>query len=113
MLTNSEFPKLKELGILDSEIQDELAEIVCGCKYMGQIETLDLSCGTLTDQGGQVLLEQLPKYGNIKKVDLGYHYMSEKMVDKLEELPMEVDASDPQEEEEYNGEIYRYPMLTE
>lgn len=113
MLTNSEFPKLKELGILDSEMQDELAEIVCGCKYMGQIETLDLSCGTLTDQGGAVLLEQLPKYGNIKKVNLEYHYMSDKMVDQLEKLPMEVDASDPQEEDEYDGEIYRYPMLTE
>ncbi len=113
MIEKSDFPKLKELGILDSEIQDEVAKAVVVCKYMNQIEILDLSQGTLTDEGGKVLLETLPSYPNIKKLNLEFHYMSDEMMEKLEGLNMEVNVSDQQEDDEYDGEIYRYPMLTE
>lgn len=113
MLERSDFPKLVKLGILDSEIQDEVAETVVKCHYMKQIHTLDLSCGTLTDQGGQWILDEIPKYDNIKEVDLSYHFMSDEMMKKLEGLDAEVDVDDQQEEDEYDGEIYRYPMLTE
>ena len=98
---------------MDSEIQDEVAELVCDSKYMKQIDTLDLSKGTLTDQGGEILLKKLPAYDNIKEVNLEYHYMSEAMMEKLEGLSAKVDVSDQQEDDEYDGEIYRYPMLTE
>lgn len=113
MLEKSDFPQLEELGILDSEIQDEVAEAVVKSRYMKQIHTLNLSCGTMTDKGGQCLLDELPKYGNIKEVDLSYHYMSDEMMEKLEALEAEVDVDDQQEDDEYDGEIYRYPMLTE
>ncbi len=113
MLDKSEFPKLKELGILDSEIQDEIAEAVVSCKYMKQIETLDLSCGTLTDKGGEVLLDVLPNFENIKNVNLEHHYLSDKMMKKLSELPADVNVDEQQEDDEYDGEIYRYPLLTE
>lgn len=113
MLEKSDLPKLKELGILDSEEQDEVAEAVVKCKYMKQIQTLDLSCGTLTDKGGQFILDALPSFANIKEVNLAFHYMSEEMMKKLEELDTDVNVGDPQEDDEYDGEIYRYPMLTE
>lgn len=113
MLEKSDFPQLEELGILDSEIQDEVAEAVVKSHYMKQIHTLDLSCGTMTDKGGQWILDELPKYGNIKEVNLSYHYMSDEMMEKLEALEAEVDVDDQQEDDEYDGEIYRYPMLTE
>lgn len=113
MVEKSDFPNLRELGLLDSEIQDEIAEAVVKCKYMSRIETLDLSCGTLTDQGGQALLDALPSYENIKKVNLEYHYMSDDMMKKLQGLRAEVNTDDQQEDDEYDGEIYRYPVLTE
>lgn len=113
MLMNSDFPNLKTLGIKDSEIQDDVAKVVTKSKYMSQIEVLDLSLGTLTDEGGQVLLDTLPDYENIKEVNLEYHYMSEDMMAKLKALSADVDVSEKQEDDEYDGEIYRYPMLTE
>lgn len=113
MLEQSDFPRLTELGILDSEEQDEVAEVVVKCKYMKQIHTLDLSCGTLTDKGGQLILDALPSFGNIKEVDLQFHYMSDEMMEKLQKLDADVNVDDQQEEDEYDGEIYRYPMLTE
>lgn len=113
LLEKSDFPKLTWLGIEDSEIQDELAEAVLECKYMAQLEVLDLANGTLTDKGGALLLEKLPSYPNIKVLDVHYHYMSENMVEDLKTLPVEIDASEFNEPEEYGGEIWMNAMLTE
>ena len=112
-LENAGFPELEYLGIVDSEIQDELTEAVLESKFMGQIHTLDLSCGTLSDRGGKLLLEKLPQYGNIKKLDVHYHFMTEKMEKQLRELSLEVDASDRNKPSSYRGETYMYAMLTE
>lgn len=113
LLEQADFPKLAYLGITDSEIQDELVQAVLGSKFMGQLETLDLSLGTLTDQGGQLLLEELPKWPNIKTLDVHYNYLTEEMAKKLEELPIAVDASENNEPDEYHGTIYMNAMLTE
>ncbi len=113
LLEKADFPKLEYLGIVDSEIQDELAEVVLASKFMGQIHTLDLSMGTLTDKGGALVLEQVVKWPNIKRLDLSYHYMSEEMASKFEELPIEVDVSDANEPDLYDGEVYMNAMLTE
>jgi hypothetical protein len=113
LLEKSDFPNLDYLGIVDSEIQDELTEVVLGSKYMEQIRVLDLSLGTLTDKGGRLLLEKIGNWPNIKKLDIHYHYLSDEIKDKLEKLPIEVDTSEGNEEDAYDGEIYRYAMLTE
>lgn len=113
LLTNSEFPKLTYLGITDSEIQDELTEVVLASKYMQQITTLDLSAGTLTDKGGNLLLEKLPELPNIKKLDVHYHYLSDEVMGKLEKLPIEVDVSEQEEASEWRGELWYNAMLTE
>ena len=113
MLENSDFSNLKILGLMDSEIQDEITEVVVKSKYMKQIQKLALSYGTLTDKGGEILLKELPSFENIKEVDLEYHYLSDKMVAKLDKLSIDIWTDDPQEDDEYDGEVYRYPMLTE
>ena len=113
LLENADFPELEYLGIVDSEIQDELAKVVLESKFMSQIHTLDLSCGTLSDEGAQEILEKLPQYPNVKTLDVHYHFMSQDMVKKLGELSISVDASEPNVEDHYNGKVYKYAMLTE
>lgn len=113
LLEKADLPNLTYLGIADSEIQDELTEIVLNSKFAGQIDTLDLSCGTLTDKGGALLLEKLPAYPNIKKLDVHFNYLSEEMADKLSALPIETDVSESEEPDNYDGEIYMNAMLTE
>ncbi len=113
-LSQSDFPKLTYLGITDSEMQDDIAEAVLDSKYMDQIYTLDLSMGTLTDKGGQLLLNELPKHSNIMLLNLEYHFLSDAMMKKLERLDgVDVNVDDQQEADEYDGETYYYPMLTE
>lgn len=114
LLSQSDFPKLTYLGITDSEIQNEITEAVLNSKYMNQITSLDLSMGTLTDQGGQLLLDELPDYPNVKELNLEFHYLSDDMMKKLEQLSgVDVNVDDPQEPDDYSGEPWYYPMLTE
>lgn len=117
-LEETDFPGLQYLGLTDSEIQDELVEIVLDSRYISRINTLDLSMGSLTDKGGAKLLEKLPSYSNIEVLDVHYHYMSNEMVRKLEELNQKHIAVDASERNEpytssYNGAVYYTPMLTE
>lgn len=112
-LNTMNFPKLAYLGIVDSEMQDELSGVVLESRYMNQIETLDLSCGTLTDKTGELLLEKLPAFPNIKKLDVHYHYLSDAMIKKLSDLPIETDLSEKNEPENYHGDIWMNAMLTE
>ena len=112
-LEAAEFPQLTYLGIEDSEIQDELTEVVLESKFMSQLHTLDLSNGTLTDKGGQLLLEKLPSFPNIQKLDVHYHYLSDGMMKKLEALPIETDLDEKNVAENYHGELWLNAMLTE
>lgn len=113
-LAESDFPQLTYLGITDSEIQDEITEVVLDCKYLSQITTLDLSFGTLTDKGGEMLLKKLPEYPNIKQLELYHHFLSDQMMKELQNLPdIQVNVDEQQEPDDYDGEIYYYAMLTE
>lgn len=113
-LAESDFPQLTYLGITDSEIQDEITEVVLDCKYLSQITTLDLSFGTLTDKGGEMLLKKLPEYPNIKRLELYHHFLSDQMMKELQNLPdIQVNVDEQQEPDDYDGEIYYYAMLTE
>lgn len=110
LLEQSDFPKLDYLGLTDSEIQDEIAEAVLNSKYITQIRALDLSMGSLTDKGGQLLLEKLPGYPNVEELNLEYHYLSDQMMQNLKGLAsVSVNVDDQQEEDTYGC----YPMLTE
>ncbi|MDO4295308.1 MAG: STM4015 family protein [bacterium] len=113
LLKEADFPKLTYLGLVDSEMQDEVAELVLESKFMPQLEVLDLSMGTLSDKGGACLLEKLPKFLKLRKLDVHYHYLSDEMEAKLEALSLEVDVSEQQEAEEWNGELWMNAMLTE
>ncbi len=115
LLTNSDFPALTYLGLVDSNMQDEVTQAVLESKYMSQLVDLDLSCGTITDKGGDMILQKLADYPNIKHVDVTYNYFSDEMIHKLRKSPCGVtfDYDDQQEAEEWDGEIWYNPMLTE
>lgn len=100
LLTGNKFPNLKYLGLRDSEIADQVAVAVAQSPVLEQLEVLDLSQGTLGDEGGQALLDS-PAIAKLKKLDLHHHYMSDGMMEKLQALPIEVDVSGQESEDDY------------
>lgn len=102
------FPKLAYLGLKDSEIQDEIAQALADAPILDQLETLDLSYGTLSDAGAEALLASA-RVKKLKHLVLKYHYMSDEMVKRWKDSGMSVDVSDQQDTED----DWRYPFLTE
>jgi hypothetical protein len=100
ILAGSRFPKLRYLGLRDAEQANEVAAAVATAPVMQQIRVLDLSLGTLDDQGAMALLAS-PAVGRLEKLDIHHHFCSAAMVEKLLGLGIEVDASDVQEPTEY------------
>ena len=102
------FPKLKYLGLVDSEIANEIAIEIANAPVLAQLETLDLSLGTLSDEGGQALLNS-SAIARLKKLDLHYHYLSDDMVEEFKKMSIMVDVSD----ENGSEEEYRFAAVTE
>jgi predicted DNA-binding WGR domain protein len=99
ILSGRLFPKLKYLGLRNSEHADELAAVVVNSPLISRIETLDLSLGVLTDEAAKALLK-LPPSPTLKKLNLHYNYFSADMIRQLKALPLTVDASKPSNMEE-------------
>jgi len=94
------FPKLKNLGLCNSEYQNDIAQAVAKSAIVNQLEVLNLSMGTLTDIGAEALLN-CSAIKKLKKLDLHHHYCSNEMMEKLKALGIEIDLS---EQEKVDGD---------
>ena len=86
------FPKLKYLGLRNSDKADEMAQAIVKAPLLQQLETLDLSLGTLGDEGAKALLTLKAP---LKRLCLHHHYISSELVRQLKELPLSLDATNP------------------
>ena len=112
ILDGQVFPKLKYLGLRNADIADEVAKAVADAPILERIDVLDLSLGILGDEGAQALLDS-PLMANLKLLDLHYHFLTDAMQEKLKSLPCEVDVSEAQSGDEWDGEIHRYVAVSE
>ncbi len=110
MITNTSFPSLKYLGLGNSDMQNEITELMMTSPLLPQLEVLDLSNGTLTDKGAEIILDNIEKLKHLKLLDLSYHYLTDKMMIKMKKSSLTVNITDQQEIED---EEYMYPMVTE
>jgi hypothetical protein len=77
-LAGTRLPSLKYLALCNSEIQDEIAVAVSGAPVVARLDVLDLSMGTLSDDGAEALLNGQP-LTHLKVLDLNHHFLSEAM----------------------------------
>ncbi len=66
---------------------------------LAHVRVLDLSLGTLGDEGAAVLLAS-PAVARLQKLDIHHHYCSDEMVARLQALGIEVDVSEQEEGDE-------------
>jgi hypothetical protein len=110
------FPKVKYLGLKNSEIADEICEKILASDMLQGLEVLDLSLGTLSDTGAKVILENMDKLSQLKTLDLTYNYVSDELLEEIDAkgkaLNIEVLSS---KEDVYmdDDDDYRYPYITE
>jgi len=82
LLGGGHFPNLTHLGLRDSLVQDEIAAEAAHAPIVSRLKTLDLSLGTLGDEGAAALLAGQP-LTHLEKLDLHHHFISEPMQERL------------------------------
>lgn len=112
LLKGERFPRLKYLGLKNSMISDEIAAVVALAPITQRLDVLDLSMGTLGDDGAKALLGS-PAIRRLKKLDIHHHYVSDELVNALNALGIEVDASEREEPDKWGGEEQRYISVGE
>jgi hypothetical protein len=95
--------RLRYLGLRNSSISDDLAVWLAREEWLGSLQTLDLSLGTIGDAGARALSESR-HLGGLERIDLSHHYISAEWQQKLRALPCTVVLDDPEKEDD--GERY-------
>jgi hypothetical protein len=106
------FPKLKYLGLLNSNFTDEIARAVATSSIVERIRILNLSLGTLGDEGAEALWAS-PAIARLEKLDIQHHFLSEEMTRRMESLGIEVDADERLEPYDAGDEVWRYIAVSE
>lgn len=115
VLSGGVFPRLRHLGLQNSEIQDEIAAAVGSAPVVAQLESLALSMGTLSDTGGEALVNGQP-LSHLSTLDLRHHFLSDPVLDRIRTAcaPAVVEAGEA--EEDYgdpDDEPERYVAVSE
>lgn len=82
VFAGSNLPALKSLGLRNGQATDGLVAALADAPVTRRLAVLDLSLGTLTDKGAQVLLDT-PVFLGLDRLDVHHHYMSEEMTERL------------------------------
>lgn len=113
LLSGRILPSLKYLGLRNSQVTDGIAKALADAPVLAQIETLDLSMGTLGDEGAEALLAS-PHVPHLKSLVLAHHYMTPAVVARVAAIAgPKVDVSNALVADRDGDEAYRYVEVSE
>lgn len=95
VLSAQSFPNLSYLGLRSCEFTDLLAETITQSSIIKQLTVLNLSMGSLTDDGAKILLN-CPEINQLHTLDVSMNQLSGAMIQKLHELNCQIIA-EPQD----------------
>jgi hypothetical protein len=97
ILDGSGLPALKTLGLMNSSITSDIAKVIGNSAVLPQLKALNLSMGTLDDQGAEAILAQPDKFDHLDRLSLHFHYMTDAVMDRFETFSVDTGTGDQQE----------------
>lgn len=76
LLAGTHVPALRRLGITNCEFTDELCARIAAAGVTPQLEALDLSMGTMSDDGADALLAGADRLRHLKTIDVSDNYLT-------------------------------------
>jgi uncharacterized protein (TIGR02996 family) len=95
------FPKVKHLGLGNSNISDDIAKGLASSKIAAQLESLDLSKGTLGDAGATALAAG--RFPKLQLLDVTDNWLSSKGVAALKSVAKKVESKGGREGQQDDG----------
>ena len=100
ILDNPSLTRLRHLALANADFGDEVARAVAGTRLPASLRTLDLSMGTMTDAGAELLLAGADALRGLDRVDLSRNCLSEDMCVRLRAALRNVDVDEQKSEDE-------------
>jgi hypothetical protein len=94
------FPNLVSLALRDAPIADQIAAALVESPLVRRLHVLDLSLGTLGDEGAQALLRLRALAPNLERLDVHHHYISDGVLAQLRQLRVAINAEGRQQGDE-------------
>ena len=108
------YPSLRHLGLQNSEFENDIAKKIVTAKILPQLTSLDLSMGTMTDEGAQALLDHADSLKHLSAINVEDNFISKDMVKKLEKaFGKKINIGDQEAPDEYDGELFLYVSVGE
>jgi hypothetical protein len=101
--------KVKHLALCNAEFQDDIARAVPSAKILKQLETLDLSKGTMSGEGVEALVAGAPALAHLKRIDVSENFIPKTAAAKLKKALPNVDVGTQEDSEK----TYRYVQVAE
>lgn len=110
IVQSTKWPKLTHLGLMNCPFADGICERLGTASIVRQLSSLDLSMGTMTDDGARALLQHRQAFAHLKTLDISQSYVTAGMVAELQSLGPAIVADDMREDEDPD---YRYVVVAE
>ncbi|MFJ8741403.1 hypothetical protein ACIRL2_18685 [Embleya sp. NPDC127516] len=98
-------PALNHLGLMDSEISDEIATALASAPIVARLKELDLSMGTLSNAGAEVLMAGQP-LTHLDRLDARHHFLDEATQSRLRSALAGVDVDLSDTRNDWGGKRY-------
>jgi hypothetical protein len=100
LLARRDLGELRHLGLMNAENSDAICELLVTSPLSAQLEVLDLSMGTLGDEGVAVLLAHREAFPKLQRIDISRSFVSDEAVEQLKTLGAWVIFDDMNEPEQ-------------
>lgn len=99
-------PLVRHLGLTNTEHSDALVPMLAGARVLAQLKELDLSLGTLSDEGAAALLANRARFAHLEKLDLSESWLTPEWTRRLREAFPQAVLDEQRYDERYPDDRY-------
>jgi hypothetical protein len=96
LLERTDLPALRELGLKNAMFENDIARALVESKLLRQLRVLDLSLGTMTDEGARVLAAARGALSHLDTLDLSHNFLTADGIATVQGLATHVITEDQQ-----------------
>jgi uncharacterized protein (TIGR02996 family) len=112
ILEGKNLPALRHLGLMNCEYTDEICKALPGSGILAQLETLDLSLGTMSDVGARAIADNQDAFSHLTSLVLSENFLTDAGIKALKGLGKKVNTASQKERYDWD-EDGRYTSVGE
>jgi uncharacterized protein (TIGR02996 family) len=76
ILAGTGLPAVSWLGLMNADFANDLPAVIAASAILPRLEHLDLSMGTMTDEGAKIIIENAARFKHLKSLNLDENFIS-------------------------------------